>query len=174
MVRIKGLKTVYKILSWPDSDGDYRLRYASSGEYKDGYYKPNKLESYFENKWDVTIWGFPCRYTSDDTTVTFYYRNYQYSTTYFGDLQNFININESIVASYFSSKVDIEINGIMKEFTDNFDKTMTKLKDLILPHTKELLLANVIEVFKDNVAKVAELFKDKSIKNTLLNIFRWK
>lgn len=135
------------------------------------FLKPHNVKMIWRRKTRNIGW-YDCYYMITEDTIDFTFKNYRYSTTFFWEVEEFIKANESIIAWFFASKIDIEVKAIMKEFTDNFNKTISKLKEVVLPHTKDMLLSEVIEVFKDNITKVAKLFSDASIKNTLLNLFK--
>lgn len=118
------------------------------------------------------IWWYECLVTTVWDKLIVQFRDYKYETTYFWQLNDFLDLNTTVIAWYFATKVDVEVKAIMREFTRNFDNTIVKLKEVVLPHTKDMLLAEVIDVFKKNITKVAKLFSDTSIKNTLLSLFK--
>lgn len=164
-VSIKNYTGVYTVKNWPDSDWDYRV------EEKTGYYKANILKRVTEKK--MNIWWYECKIDSYKEAFSVIYKDYVYKWTFDGkDVDSAIRKQEGIIAEYFAWKMDLETEAIMKEFSESFTKTVKKLEGVILPHTKELLVSQVLGTFKDNIAEVAELFEEKSIKNALLSIFK--
>ena len=104
--------------------------------------------------------------------ITVKFKEYKFSTTFHGDADAFIKNNKWMFQDYFFNQIDADVDEIMKDFRKNFEKTLKSLKSLVLPSTKDLLLWKVIEEFKFNIIKVADLFEEKSVKSTLLNIFK--
>lgn len=118
------------------------------------------------------IWKLMCNVAYDWEDVKVYFKDWSFETSYFWDIDEFIKANQTMIQSYFFSKIDILVNQIMNRFTENFDRTLSELKWVVLPATKDLLLTKVVEEFKNNTIKVANLFEEVSVKNTLLNIFK--
>lgn len=121
---------------------------------------------------EKNIWGFKCHCEYMNDTLIVKYRHYTYTTTYFWDVDKFIKDNNTTIVNFIKSKLQKEVDDIMKEFTEDFNRTLTKLKPVILKHTKDLLLAQIVKGFSDNIVKVAEQFQDSNIKKTLLTLIK--
>lgn len=119
-----------------------------------------------------TIWGFKCTLQIEQENVTIKYRRYSFYYSYRGDVDKFIKDNNKMIVSAINYELQQELDAILKTFSQTFDETLKRLKPIMLPHTKDLLLANIIKGFGKNIEKVAKEFNEPSVKKTLLALLK--
>ena len=165
-VRYKWLVTEY-LVSDITRDGD-EVRIVNRG-----WIEIEKLEIVTKAvRKKMNIGGYDCIISTSRDELKIAYKNHLYTVTFFGDVDVYIKTNRGAIVGYFANKIDIEVKAIMEEFTSSFDNTIVKLKQVVLPHTKDMLLWYIVSVFKVNISKVANLFSDSSIKGMLISLFK--
>ena len=166
-VKIKGYwNKVFKVALVDDREKDFAVVWLS-GRF------PFSSAHKVKDK-TINIWWYNCEIFDDkiNNKVTIKFKNYECQYSYYWNMDDFIKNNETMIGNFFNDKIDKEVKWIMNEFTNNFSITVEKLKKVVLPNTKDLLINDVLDVFKNNIVKVANLFSDSSIKSVLLNLFK--
>ena len=113
---------------------------------------------------EINVWWFPCKYACDKWELGILYRDYLYSSSYYGEPEDFIKANKPTIKGFFIHKTDGEVNRIMKVLEDAQAMALYNIDWLILDDTRDLILSRVFETTTKYVSDISDKLTDKSLK----------
>lgn len=90
---------------------------------------------------------------------------------YYWEPEEFYEENKALVYKWFEKQIEEKADKTLEKLKDRLKSTKRELKRLVLPRTKEVLLAKTIDIIREGVADIAELYEEPSIKKQILNLF---
>lgn len=124
--------------------------------------KKSTTSEKIKEKWiERKFWGFSCSYIYDKENVTIIEsdNNWEYKTTYYGDLELFLRNVEKLVEGAFLAETDKKVNGLMEVFERQASTLIKELSLLIAPITKPLIMASAVKSVTSVLDKLEEEFK---------------
>lgn len=125
------------------------------------------------NKKKIVINWYECECLNTKEYVHITYNGKKFMYPYFWDFNEWIKNNSPMISAQIENELEKRINTIMSELSTSFEKTIEELGKIKQDRTKPILLAKVMEHISGDVKKLADMFEEPTIKNSLTKLFNW-
>lgn len=150
----------------------FKVKWADNGRIDWWYDKIWELIPYVEKMDRIKIGELNCKYRVSNNAIEITHRQYIYITNFYWEPEIFMRENQGLILKYFISAMEKDVGDVLNNFSLEFDKLVKKLWEFYFPYTKDMIIAHTMEALRKNVTKVAELFSEPQIKNTILSFFK--